>query len=548
MRFHTRYCSLHIFCYSQYVPLLYNNASLQSESGVQQGDPLDPLLFSLTFWPVIEKIRDAVPNLTQHTWYLDDGFVAGSDDQTRTTLDILANEGPERGLYLRKDKSELWSIVDLPSVDREVTRNMGNGFEVLGAAVGSPVVSCLEKRVQKVVSLLENLSYLDDPQCALGILRYCLGTPKLVYSLRINTPKRHLIEVLKVFDSSQRDALDQIVGTITCENAWMQSTLPINISRLGVRQSQEQYRAAYVVSVLASDDLVQKITHQRTSDSRVFKELYAGLEPFNLNSYTQKKIQEAVDTEKFSELLRNQSSNREKARLQSFCLPHSGAWLAAPPVPALGLPLSPSEFQISVKYRLGFAVYEDERKCPYCRSGTVDIFGDHAVICPGRGDAISRHDRIRDRFASACSAAKLSPVIEKRNLIAGNGSRPGDISAFMKIRSASCSRRHRNFTIAIKHYKSCGTSGYAIEAAEERKYAQHENNCSEQGILFVSLAVESLGGLSVALKKALKRIALLADSRNYQSRGHAIAFDRLAQSVSVVIVRGSATMLLARVS
>ena len=162
------------FCYSQHVPLLYNNASLQSESGVQQGDPLGPLLFSLTLWPVIEKIRDAVPNLTQHTWYLDDGFVAGSEDQIRTTLDILANEGPKRGLYLRKDQCELWSIVDLPSVDREVTRNMGNGFEVLGAAVGSPefVSSCLQKRVRKVVSLLDNLSYLDDPQCALGILRY----------------------------------------------------------------------------------------------------------------------------------------------------------------------------------------------------------------------------------------------------------------------------------------------------------------------------------------------------------------------------------------
>ena len=316
-----------------------------------------------------------------------------------------------------------------------------------------------------------------------------------------------------------------------------------------MRQSQEQYRAAYVGSVIASDDLVQKITNQRASDSRVFKELYASLEPFNLNSYTQKKIQEAVDTEKFSELLRNQSSNREKARLQSLSLPHSGAWLAAPPVPALGLHMCPSEFQISVKYRLGIAVYEDERKCPYCRSGTLDIFGDHAVICPGRGDAISRHDRIRDRFASACSAANLSPVIEKRNLIAGNGSRPGDIflPSWKSGRPAAL-----DVTVTsplqpniINH--AAEKSGYAIEAAEERKYAQHENDCSEQGILFVPLAVESLGGLSVTLKKALKRIALLADSRNYQSQGHAIAFDRLAQSVSVVIVRGSATMLLARV-
>ena len=112
---------------------------------------------------------------------------------------------------------------------------------------------------------------------------------------------------------------------------------------------------------------------------------------------------------------------REKARLQSLCLPHSGAWLGAPPIPALGLHLLAKDFQFSVKYRLGIAVYDQERKCPYCRSGTLDTFGDHAVACHGR------HDRIRDCLASACLEANLAPVIEKRNLIAENNSRPGGV-------------------------------------------------------------------------------------------------------------------------
>ena len=52
--------------------------------------------------------------------------------------------------------------------------------------------------------------------------------------------------------------------------------------------------------MLASDDLVQKITNQCASDNGVNNEIYTGLEPFNMFSYTQKKVPENVDAEKFS--------------------------------------------------------------------------------------------------------------------------------------------------------------------------------------------------------------------------------------------------------
>ena len=161
------------FCYSQHTPLFYNNAVIQSESRVQQGDPLGPLLFCLTQWPIIQMIKNSVLDLVQYTWYLDDGFFAGSEDQIKQTLEILANEGPERSQFLRKDKCELWSIKDLPSINQAVKKNLGNVFEVLGAAVGSKefVASCLKRRVQKILSMLDNLHHLKDPQCALGILR-----------------------------------------------------------------------------------------------------------------------------------------------------------------------------------------------------------------------------------------------------------------------------------------------------------------------------------------------------------------------------------------
>ena len=108
-------------------------------------------------------------------------------------------------------------------------------------------------------------------------------------------------------------------------------------------------------------------------------------------------IQEALDKGKLSALIRNQTSTRKKAQLESLCPPHS-----ALSIPALGVQILAEEFQASVKYRLEIVVYDQERKCPYCRSGTFDTFGDHAVACHGKGNAISRHDRICNHIASAC--------------------------------------------------------------------------------------------------------------------------------------------------
>ena len=76
--------------------------------------------------------------------------------------------------------------------------------------------------------------------------------------------------------------------------------------------------------------------------------------------------------------------------------------------------MAPNEFRISAKYRLGGPVYDAERKCPFFKAGVLDIYGDHAIACHGRGDANTRHDRIRDKIVSASSSVNLSPVVKKR--------------------------------------------------------------------------------------------------------------------------------------
>ena len=182
-----------------------------------------------------------------------------------------------------------------------------------------------------------------------------------------------------------------------------------------------------------------------------------------------------------------------------------------------------------------------------CKAGVLDIHGDHAIACQGRGDAIATHDRIRDKIVSACLFANLSPEVEKKNLIPGSRSRPGDI--FVPTWKAGKPARFDvtvTSTLQSNSLTNAATkTGYALDAADEREYCLHKDNCTKMGITFVPLAIEVLGGRSATFKKTLKRLAVLSDNRSFQAQGLSKGFCKLMQSLSSTAIRGSAAMLLA---
>ena len=69
-------------------------------------------------------------------------------------------------------------------------------------------------------------------------------------------------------------------------------------------------------------------------------------------------------------------------------------------------------------------------------------------------------------------------------------------------------------------------SGFALSAAEDGKYEQYAQNCSEVEIQFIPLAFETFGGFSEAVRKTLKQIATLADNKNLQPAALSVAFSR----------------------
>ena len=93
------------FVYSAYQSpssLFCGDNVLQSEEGVQQGDPLGPLLFCLTTHPLVTKLTSEFK-----IFYRDDGTLVGSAEFVLHDLQLVEREAAELGLQLNCSKSEL---------------------------------------------------------------------------------------------------------------------------------------------------------------------------------------------------------------------------------------------------------------------------------------------------------------------------------------------------------------------------------------------------------------------------------------------------------
>ena len=89
------------FC-GQHPILLHPMGTLTSECGVQQGDPLGPLLFCLVLNILVKDICSdpncANLSLSFHSWYLDDGVVAGPSLAVQKVLALIEEKSPPLGL------------------------------------------------------------------------------------------------------------------------------------------------------------------------------------------------------------------------------------------------------------------------------------------------------------------------------------------------------------------------------------------------------------------------------------------------------------------
>ena len=332
------------WCYGQHHLLWHHLGCLTSESGVQQGDPLGPLLFSLVLNILVMKVaRDsACSNLPFHAWYLDDGVMAGPRSSLCRILSLLQEEGPALGIIVNLPKCEAFSRHGLDMFPLRMKKSDKPSLEILGIPISdqefcSSFISKKHTKAKILLSLLEEVGIVD-PQVALILLRLCGAFCKLVHLARA-TPSTLTSKVFALIDDDIRMTFCQCIGVDMSDTAWQQAQLSPSRGGLGFRSLSRHSSAAFISSLCSSGFGLQSSHHLsqaiETFNSLVSPADAVSVESLLTSSVSQKYLSGKLDDRVFNMLL-NSSSVADKARLLSVSSPHAASWLSVVPLRTWG--------------------------------------------------------------------------------------------------------------------------------------------------------------------------------------------------------------------
>lgn len=127
--------------------LRFGITTLNSSTGVQQGDPAGPVLFALALSTVLNRLRTEFPNDVFDIWYADDGYIVGKRELVECAFNILIEPLKAIGLQINFGKCALWSNADtghcnISNVATVVFNELDAPLSVLGFPVaGNPIAS-----------------------------------------------------------------------------------------------------------------------------------------------------------------------------------------------------------------------------------------------------------------------------------------------------------------------------------------------------------------------------------------------------------------------
>ena len=532
-------------CYAEPTSLFCGGEVLQSTCGVQQGDPLGPMLFSLAIHEVTEEL---VRMGIQAVWYLDDGTIMGSPEEVARGYQLVAQKCAKWGLSVNAGKCEVIALArqELDALRRAglpmgvaddgretqdaqpgtcFRRIPGGDFELLGAPIGSKAhcEEWMRLKVQEFFPLLRALKAMQDSQVAASLLRQCGAFSRVVFYMRC-TGHTGAREYLETFDRKVEEALCGILGSDESElppEARVQAGLAVRRGGLGIRWAVDHSEAAVLAAMSGTHDLCRKLDKDFQWDAsgwadtaaafnkRVAADQQIATDERPEKGVRQRVLSQAVEQRQHDELV-ERADDIGTARLLSLLLPYTGAFLTATPSWDARVPRK--DFQAVVRFRLGVQVYDEGSTCDACLE-KQDPWGLHVTGCERRHDRFERHDAVVHAVAAKFNELGIKAKIEVRDIIADTQRRPGDVALPAGVtgkRRVAVDVTIRTPFAASVLRGAATTIGYAASQGEAAKRGYCEEKCSREGWDFLPFAMEVFGGFGRAAAGLVRRCGRFA--------------------------------------
>ena len=356
-------CSLHptsVFC---------GDSTIEISTGVQQGDPLAPVFFSLGLHPIITEIKDECPEV-QTLWYLDDGLLVGPPVAVATALDKLASKLATIGLRLNTSKCELLcnEKLDMTVLDTILKRLPHASWSYLGAPLLDGPCECLASSLNKTRHIGKQIRTLakDYPQCALKLLQQTLGACRVEHICQA-VPSDLLYDALLLPCSNElKECARSVLGIPSITNVqWTQMTLPTSMGGLGIRDPCWTAPASHLANICVIKDNVVKL---EIPNAILEGQLNRALALYHDTLRTtpsvmpeiipqlQRVLAAAIYKRNTADLL-DVATPVDAARLSSLTSPHAMSWLDGPGV----LTAIPShEFRCALRFVMGVPLRNEE--------------------------------------------------------------------------------------------------------------------------------------------------------------------------------------------
>eukprot|EP00731_Ephydatia_muelleri_P033487 Em0030g44a len=213
----------------------------------------------------------------------------------------------------------------------------------------------------------------------------------------------------------------------------------------------------------------------------------------------------------------------------------------------LGLHFEPNQYNVALKWWLGLDT-SCGSSCSLCPDSILDPLGHHASTCKRGGDAVHRHNLLRDVFADSCRLAHLGVKVEVGNNITQDHdhTRPADVlvhnwSLGKPAAFDFCVTSPLNSLIVSEAGVS---SGAAAHASEIRKHNSNDAKCGELGWVCIPLVVETYSAWG---QEAVKSFAQLASRLAIVcSKPKSVVINDLYGRLNTCIIRSISSAILSR--